>query len=55
MSLDIHSELNSQARAVDVQPGASAVYEQTERVLLVLASGLAATTISVVWVMLSLG
>lgn len=54
MSLDIQSELNSQAHAVDVQPEASAIYEQAERVLLALASGLAAITISTIWVALSL-
>lgn len=55
MSLDIQSELNPQARAVEIEPQARAAYDQVESVLLVLASGLAAIVISTVWVALSLG
>lgn len=55
MSLDIQSELNSQARAVEIQPETSAAYERMESVLLVLASGLATVVISAAWVALSLG
>jgi len=55
MSLDIQSERYSQAREVEVQPEANAVFEQAERILLAVSSGLATITISAIWVALSLG
>lgn len=55
MSLDIQSELNSQTRAVEIQPETSRLAEQAESVLFVLASGLAAVAVSAIWISLSLG
>jgi hypothetical protein len=55
MPLDGQSQFNPQARAVEIEDDAGAVHEQTERILLALAGGLAAVVISAVWVSLSLG
>lgn len=54
MPLDVQSRLKSQARAVEIEGEASALHEQTERILVALAGGLAAVVISAVWVSLSL-
>ena len=54
MPLDVQSHVKSQARAVEIEGGANAVQEQTERILFALAGGLAAVVISAIWVSLSL-
>lgn len=54
MPLNDQSQFNPQAHAIEIGGEASAAHEQTERILLALASGLAAVVTSAIWVSLSL-